>query len=102
VPRSEGAWRRAKLCRATPPQLDHDEHLQAEHEVEAKVDFAFFDDQAPTTVSRDSTELTSDVRTPPTAHEAFIFPGHDTTGIKHFADRTEMRTIECWPGYEYE
>ena len=53
-------------------------------------------------MSRDSTELTSDVRTPPTAHEAFIFPGHDTTGIKHFADRTEMRTIECWPGYEYE
>jgi glyoxylase-like metal-dependent hydrolase (beta-lactamase superfamily II) len=33
---------------------------------------------------------------------AFIFPGHDTTGIKQFADRSEMRTIEFWPGYEYE
>jgi len=35
-------------------------------------------------------------------NEAFIFPGHDTTGIKQFANRTEMRTIEFWPGYEYE
>ena len=129
----------------------------------AKVDFAFFDHQAPTTVSGDSIELTSDVRLvslpghtpgqmgmmvrldstgwvmltsdalyhhdsygPPavgspivwesekwrssvetirtlaTEHEAFIFPGHDTTGIKQFAGRTEMRTIEFWPGYEYE
>ena len=32
--------------------------------------------------------------------EAFIFPGHDATGTKQFADRTEMHTIEFWPGYE--
>jgi glyoxylase-like metal-dependent hydrolase (beta-lactamase superfamily II) len=35
-------------------------------------------------------------------NEAFIFPGHDTTGIKQFANRTELNTIEFWPGYEYE
>lgn len=34
--------------------------------------------------------------------EALIFPGHDTTGIKQFQDRSEVRTIEFWPGYEYE
>ena len=37
-----------------------------------------------------------------TENEAFIFPGHDETGIKQFADRSEIRTIEFWPGYEYE
>jgi glyoxylase-like metal-dependent hydrolase (beta-lactamase superfamily II) len=37
-----------------------------------------------------------------TEHEAFIFPGHDETGIKQFATRSEARTIEFWPGYEYE
>lgn len=37
-----------------------------------------------------------------TEREAFIFPGHDQVGIKQFRDRTEMRTIEFWPGYEYE
>jgi glyoxylase-like metal-dependent hydrolase (beta-lactamase superfamily II) len=37
-----------------------------------------------------------------TEHEAFIFPGHDETGIKQFATRSEPRTIEFWPGYEYE
>jgi N-acyl homoserine lactone hydrolase len=129
----------------------------------AKVDFAFLNDQKPTTVTGDSTDLARDVRLvslpghtpgqmgmmvrlentgwvmltsdalylhdsygPPavgspivweseewrksvdtirklaTENEAFIFPGHDETGIKQFADRTEMRTLEFWPGYEYE
>jgi len=145
-------------------EYNHVQSMQVDSEnFFAKVDFAFFDHQAPTTVSGDSTDLTSDVRLvslpghtpgqmgmmvrldstgwvmltsdalyhhdsygPPavgspivwesekwhssvetirtlaTEHEAFIFPGHDTTGIKQFADRTEMRTIEFWPGYEYE
>ena len=34
--------------------------------------------------------------------EALIFPGHDETGIKQFRDRTELHTIQFWPGYEYE
>jgi N-acyl homoserine lactone hydrolase len=42
------------------------------------------------------------VRKVATEHEALIFPGHDTTGIKQFTDRSEARTIEFWPGYEYE
>ena len=42
------------------------------------------------------------IRTLATEREAFIFPGHDTTGIKQFKTRSEMRTIEFWPGYEYE
>jgi glyoxylase-like metal-dependent hydrolase (beta-lactamase superfamily II) len=42
------------------------------------------------------------VRTLATEHEAFIFPGHDTTGIKQFASHSEVRTIEFWPGYQYE
>jgi hypothetical protein len=29
-------------------------------------------------------------------------PGHDETGIKQFASRKEIRTIQFWPGYEYE
>jgi N-acyl homoserine lactone hydrolase len=37
-----------------------------------------------------------------TEREAFIFPGHDEIGIKQFTDRKEIRTIEFWPGYEYE
>jgi len=129
----------------------------------AKVDFAFLDNQEPTTVSGASIDLAQDVRLislpghtpgqmgllvrldttgwvmltsdalyhhesygPPAIgspivwesdqwrssvdtirtlaieHEAFIFPGHDTTGIKQFATKSEVRTIEFWPGYEYE
>jgi glyoxylase-like metal-dependent hydrolase (beta-lactamase superfamily II) len=48
---------------------------------------------------RSSVEI---IRRLATENEALIFPGHDTTGIKQFADHTEMRTIEFWPGYEYE
>ena len=42
------------------------------------------------------------IRRVATENEAFIFPGHDETGIKQFADRSEMRTIDFRPGYEYE
>jgi glyoxylase-like metal-dependent hydrolase (beta-lactamase superfamily II) len=37
-----------------------------------------------------------------TEHEAFLFPGHDETGIKQYKSSKEIRNIEFWPGYEYE
>ena len=37
-----------------------------------------------------------------TEREAFIFPGHDEVGVKQFKDHKEIRTLEFWPGYEYE
>jgi len=145
-------------------EYNHVQSMQEESEnFFAKVDFAFLNDQKPTTVSGDTTEIARDVRLvslpghtpgqmgllvrlestgwvmltsdalyhhesygpPPVGspivwesdkwrssvdkirtlaidNEAFIFPGHDTTGIKQFATRSEMRTIEFWPGYEYE
>ncbi len=42
------------------------------------------------------------IRTLATEREAFIFPGHDETGIKQFKDRDEFRTLDFSPGYEYQ
>lgn len=36
-----------------------------------------------------------------TEHEALIFPGHDDTLVKQFADHTELQGFQFWPGYEY-
>jgi glyoxylase-like metal-dependent hydrolase (beta-lactamase superfamily II) len=41
------------------------------------------------------------VRSVASEHEALIFPGHDTVGIKQFATKSEFRELQFWPGYEY-
>jgi glyoxylase-like metal-dependent hydrolase (beta-lactamase superfamily II) len=42
------------------------------------------------------------IRKVATEHEAWIFPGHDHTGIKQFATHSELREINFEPGYAYE
>jgi len=34
--------------------------------------------------------------------DAWIFPGHDETGIQHFNGRRELKAIDFSPGYTYE
>ena len=146
-------------------EYNHVQSMQEDSEnFFAKVDFAFLDDQKPTTVSGDIIDLTSDVRLvslpghTPGQMGMLVQPRHDGVGDAHLrravpprqlraaggrlADRvgerqvalvgrdasarspsstrrssspgttrrasssspthTEMRTIEFWPGYEYE
>jgi N-acyl homoserine lactone hydrolase len=42
------------------------------------------------------------IRTLAQDHEAFIFPGHDETGIKQHKEESEFQKIDFWPGYAYE
>ncbi len=37
-----------------------------------------------------------------TGHDAFVFPGHDETGIVHRQGKTEFKRIQYLPGYVYE
>lgn len=35
------------------------------------------------------------------AREAFIFPGHDETGIQQYRTTSQLKKIKFWPDYEY-
>jgi N-acyl homoserine lactone hydrolase len=35
-------------------------------------------------------------------NEALLFPGHDETGIKQYAGKSDFQKIEFWPNYVYE
>lgn len=35
-------------------------------------------------------------------HDAWLFPGHDETGIQHYDGRRQLRSIAFWPDHVYE